>query len=261
MKSSNHKLLNDAYTLHLIITILLALGGFVTGIAYAIIQENGWLLLAIWLGTFVVVGLGYVLGRLFLDMLDDIKAIRDVTLKNAAVRTSAPHATNSVAVTETVADKLTQLNTLLRDGKITQEFYEKEKARILSGYNGNANNSTAAPSVAPHATNSVAVTKTVADKLTQLNTLLRDGKITQEFYEKEKARILSGYSGNANNSTAAPSVAKAADNAVASSTDIAGQQKTLQLKAMLEKGAITQEEYEEKTKEYEKKMKETYTIE
>ena len=55
MKSSNHKLLNDAYTLHLIITILLALGGFVTGIAYAIIQENGWLLLAIWLGTFVVV--------------------------------------------------------------------------------------------------------------------------------------------------------------------------------------------------------------
>ena len=202
MKSSNHKLLNDAYTLHLIITILLALGGFVTGIAYAIIQENGWLLLAIWLGTFVVVGLGYVLGRLFLDMLDDNKAIRDVTLKNAAVRTSAPHATNSVAVTETVADKLTQLNTLLRDGKITQEFYEKEKARILSGY-----------------------------------------------------------SGNANNSTAAPSVAKAADNAVASSTDIAGQQKTLQLKAMLEKGAITQEEYEEKTKEYEKKMKETYTIE
>ena len=51
MKSSNHKLLNDAYTLHLIITILLALGGFVTGIAYAIIQENGWLLLAILAGN------------------------------------------------------------------------------------------------------------------------------------------------------------------------------------------------------------------
>lgn len=206
MEPSDYKMWNAAYKLHLIITILLALGGFAGGIAYAVIQENVWLLFAIWAGTFVVVGLGYVLGRLFLDMLDDIKTIRDSTLKTAlngqAVKTSAPQATNSVAVTKTVADKLTQLQILLRDGKITQEFYEKEKARILSGRNGNENNS-----------------------------------------------------------TAAPSVAKAADNAVASSTDIAGQQKTLQLKAMLEKGAITQEEYEKKTKEYEKKMKETYTIE
>ena len=261
MEPSDYKMWNAAYKLHLIITILLALGGFAGGIAYAVIQENVWLLFAIWAGTFVVVGLRYVLGPLFLDTLADIKTIRDSTLKTAlngqAVKTSAPQATNSVAVTKTVADKLTQLQILLRDGKITQEFYEKEKARILSGYSGNANNSTAAP----HATNSVAATKTVADKLTQLNTLLRDGKITQEFYEKEKARILSGRNGNENNSTAAPSVAKAADNAAASSTNIARQQKTLQLKAMLEKGAITQKEHEEKTKEYEKKMKETYTIE
>lgn len=206
MEPSDYKMWNAAYKLHLIITILLALGGFAGGIAYAVIQENVWLLFAIWAGTFVVVGLGYVLGRLFLDMLDDIKTIRDSTLKTAlngqAVKTSAPQATNSVAVTKTVADKLTQLQILLRDGKITQEFYEKEKARILSGRNGNENNS-----------------------------------------------------------TAAPSVAKAADNAAASSTNIARQQKTLQLKAMLEKGAITQKEHEEKTKEYEKKMKETYTIE
>ena len=173
MKSSNHKLLNAAYTLHLIITILLALGGVATGITYAVILHAFWILPVIWAGTFVVVGLGYVFGRLFLDMLDDIKAIRDVTLKNAAVRTSAPQATYSIAVTKTAAD------------------------------------TTAVPTV----------------------------------------------------KAAAPSVAKAADNAVASSTDIARQQKTLQLKAMLEKGAITQEEYEEKTKEYEKKMKETYTIE
>lgn len=173
MKSSNHKLLNAAYTLHLIITILLALGGVATGITYAVIYAF-WILPVIWAGTFVVVGLGYVFGRLFLDMLDDIKAIKAATLKNAVVRTSAPQATYSIAVPKTDTD-----------------------------------NSTAAPTV----------------------------------------------------KAAAPSVAKAADNAAASSTDIARQQKTLQLKAMLEKGAITQEEYEEKTKEYEKKMKETYTIE
>lgn len=177
MEPSNYKMLNAAYTLHLIITILLALGGFFGGIAYAVIQEKGWLLLAIWLGTFVVVGLGYVFGRLFLDMLDDIKAIRSTLktkLNGQAVKTSAPQATYSIAVPKTDTD-----------------------------------NSTAAPTV----------------------------------------------------KAAAPSVAKAADNAAASTTDIARQQKTLQLKAMLEKGAITQEEYEEKTKEYEKKMKETYTIE
>lgn len=220
MEPSNYKMWNAAYTLHLIITILLALGGFFGGIAYAVIQKNGWLLFAIWLGTFIVVSLGYVLGRLFLDMLDDIKAIRDVTLKNAAVKTSAPHATNSVAVPKTDADKLTQLNTLLRDGKITQEFYEKERARILSGRNGNANNSTAAP----QATYSIAVTKTAADT-TAVPTV----------------------------KAAAPSVAKAADNAAASSTDIARQQKILQLKVMLKKGVITQKEYEEKMKEYEKK--------
>lgn len=173
MKSSNHKLLNAAYTLHLIITILLALGGVATGITYAVIHAF-WILPVIWAGTFIVVSLGYVLGRLFLDMADDIKAIKAATLKNAAVRTSAPQATYSIAVPKTDTD-----------------------------------NSTAAPTV----------------------------------------------------KAAAPSVAKAADNAAASSTDIARQQKTLQLKAMLEKGAITQEEYEEKTKEYEKKMKETYTIE
>lgn len=173
MKSSNHKLLNAAYTLHLIITILLALGGVATGITYAVILHAFWILPVIWAGTFVVVGLGYVFGRLFLDMADDIKAIKAATLKNAAVRTSAPQATYSIAVTKTTAD-----------------------------------------------TTAVATVK-----------------------------------------AAAPSVAKAADNAAASSTDIARQQKTLQLKAMLEKGAITQEECEEKTKEYEKKMKETYTIE
>ena len=174
MKSSNHKLLNAAYTLHLIITILLALGGVAAGITYAVILHAFWILPVIWAGTFIVVSLGYVLGRLFLDMADDIKAIKAATLKNAAVRTSAPQATYSIAVPKTDTD-----------------------------------NSTAAPTV----------------------------------------------------KAAAPSVAKAADNDVASSTDIARQQKTLQLKAMLEKGAITQEEYEEKTKEYEKKMKETYTIE
>lgn len=177
MKSSNHKLLNAAYTLHLIITILLALGGVATGITYAVILHAFWILPVIWAGTFVVVGLGYVFGRLFLDMADDIKAIRSTLktkLNGQAVKTSAPQATYSIAVPKTDTD-----------------------------------NSTAAPTV----------------------------------------------------KAAAPSVAKAADNAVASSTDIARQQKTLQLKAMLEKGAITQEEYEEKTKEYEKKMKETYTIE
>lgn len=173
MKSSNHKLLNAAYTLHLIITILLALGGVATGITYAVIHAF-WILPVIWAGTFVVVGLGYVFGRLFLDMADDVKAIKAATIKNATVRTSAPQATYSIAVPKTDTD-----------------------------------NSTAAPTV----------------------------------------------------NAAAPSVAKAADNAAASSTDIAKQQKTLQLKAMLEKGVITQEEYEEKTKEYEKKMKETYTIE
>lgn len=169
MKSSNHKLLNAAYTLHLIITILLALGGVATGITYAVIHAF-WILPVIWAGTFVVVGLGYVFGRLFLDMLDDIKAIRSTLktkLNGQAVRTSAPQATYSIAVPKTDTD-----------------------------------NSTAAPTV----------------------------------------------------KAAAPSVAKAADNAVASTTDIARQQKILQLKVMLKKGAITQEEYEEE-------MKETCTIE
>jgi hypothetical protein len=97
---------------------------------------------------------------------------------NELGRQSSPNAdaaqTASAAdVDPLTAEKLAKLDAALANGKISQDIYDKNKARVLQQ----------ASAPAPSADSAM------TDKITKLDKALADGKITKELYDKNVARI------------------------------------------------------------------------